>query len=78
MIRSERTYLALHCRNDRVGIAVRKPDGEFALFTCFVAWWLSTKGLSMWIGVFVAMAVGFATSYPANWWLVRSGVKEAM
>jgi hypothetical protein len=21
---------------------------------------------------------GFATSYPVNWWLLRSGIKEAM
>ncbi len=26
----------------------------------------------------LAMIVGFATSYPANWWLVRRGIKEAM
>jgi hypothetical protein len=24
------------------------------------------------------MAVGFATNYPANRWLVRRGIKEAM
>jgi hypothetical protein len=26
----------------------------------------------------IAMIVGFATSYPANWWLVRSASKEVM
>ena len=31
-----------------------------------------------WFLMQVAMIVGFATSYPANWWLVKSGVKEAM
>ncbi|WP_367304987.1 DUF4396 domain-containing protein [Burkholderia multivorans] len=24
------------------------------------------------------MLAGFATSYPINWWLVRTGVKEKM
>nr|WP_310041656.1 DUF4396 domain-containing protein [Paraburkholderia caribensis] len=24
------------------------------------------------------MLAGFATSYPVNWWLIRSGVKEKM
>jgi hypothetical protein len=31
-----------------------------------------------WFLIQIAMIVGFATSYPANWWLVRSGLKEAM
>lgn len=31
-----------------------------------------------WFLMPLAMAVGFATSYPANWWLVEAGVKEAM
>lgn len=26
----------------------------------------------------IAMLCGFATSYPVNWWLLRSGIKEAM
>ncbi len=26
----------------------------------------------------IAMFVGFLTSYPANWWLIRQGIKEAM
>ncbi len=31
-----------------------------------------------WFMMQIAMAVGFFTSYPANWWLIRKGVKEAM
>jgi hypothetical protein len=31
-----------------------------------------------WVSMQVAMAVGFLTSYPVNWWLVRSKIKEAM
>lgn len=31
-----------------------------------------------WFAMQIAMIAGFATSYPANWWLVRSGLKEAM
>ena len=26
----------------------------------------------------LAMQVGFATAYPANWWLIKSGIKEEM
>lgn len=26
----------------------------------------------------IAMMLGLATTFPANWWLIRRGVKEAM
>ena len=26
----------------------------------------------------VAMMAGFATTYPVNWWLIASGIKEKM
>ncbi len=31
-----------------------------------------------WAAMQVAMLAGFATAYPVNWWLIRSGLKEAM
>ena len=31
-----------------------------------------------WFMMQLAMICGFATSYPVNWWLVRSGIKERM
>jgi len=31
-----------------------------------------------WFMMQIAMLAGFATSYPANWWLIRSGIKERM
>ncbi len=31
-----------------------------------------------WFMMQLAMIAGFLTSYPANWWLVKSGMKEAM
>ena len=31
-----------------------------------------------WFMMQVAMILGFLTSYPVNWWLIRKGVKEAM
>jgi hypothetical protein len=31
-----------------------------------------------WFLMQIAMLLGFATSYPANVWLVRRGIKEAM
>lgn len=26
----------------------------------------------------IGMVLGYFTSYPVNWWLIRKGVKEAM
>ncbi|WP_338466038.1 DUF4396 domain-containing protein [Novosphingobium sp. ZN18A2] len=31
-----------------------------------------------WFVMQIAMLAGFATAYPVNWWLVRTGVKEKM
>jgi hypothetical protein len=31
-----------------------------------------------WVLMQIAMVVGYAVSYPVNWWLVRSGVKSPM
>ena len=31
-----------------------------------------------WLMMQTGMGIGFATSYPMNWWLVKRGIKEAM
>ena len=31
-----------------------------------------------WFMMQIGMIVGFATTFPVNWWLVKIGVKEAM
>jgi hypothetical protein len=31
-----------------------------------------------WFVMQIAMLAGFATSYPVNWWLIRSGIKAQM
>ncbi|MHB8718377.1 MAG: DUF4396 domain-containing protein [Candidatus Dormibacteria bacterium] len=31
-----------------------------------------------WFMMQIGMLLGFATSYPVNWWLIRRGIKEAM
>ena len=31
-----------------------------------------------WFAMQIAMIAGFVTSYPVNWWLIRSGIKEKM
>ncbi len=39
---------------------------------------LSSADPVFWFMMQIAMLVGFLTSYPVNWWLVRSGIKERM
>jgi len=31
-----------------------------------------------WFAMQLSMLAGFCTSYPANWWLIRAGLKEEM
>ena len=39
---------------------------------------LDKLGASFWFMMQIAMLAGFLTSYPVNWWLVKSGIKEKM
>lgn len=39
---------------------------------------LPKDGPVFWFMMQIAMLAGFLTSYPVNWWLVRSGIKEKM
>jgi hypothetical protein len=39
---------------------------------------LKTDTVEFWFMMQIAMVFGFITSYPINWWLIRSGVKEEM
>lgn len=47
------------------------------------AWWIlgrepATDSPQFWFMMQIAMCIGFATTYPANWMLVRSGIKHPM
>ncbi len=39
---------------------------------------LTADHAAYWFMMQIAMVLGFATAYPVNWWLIRSGIKEAM
>lgn len=39
---------------------------------------LAPTQAACWFMMQAAMFVGFITAYPANWWLIRTGPKEAM
>lgn len=55
----------------RASSTINFAQGEFALFTCFIAWWLTEKGWPLVLAMFVAMAVGFGMGVLAERTLVR-------
>ncbi len=55
----------------RSSSTINFAQGEFALFCCFVAWWLDTKGWPVWLATIVAMIVGFAMGVIAERFLIR-------
>ena len=46
-------------------------QGEYALFTCFVAWWLTTKGWPIVLAMFASMVVGFVLGVVTERALIR-------
>jgi branched-chain amino acid transport system permease protein len=47
-------------------------QGEFALFTCFLAWWLNSKGIPLLAALAIVMVVGFAMGAVVERTLIRS------
>ncbi|MFM0239196.1 DUF4396 domain-containing protein [Paraburkholderia phytofirmans] len=54
--------------------------GMFAWMTFRVTLYpdLQPTDWAYWLMMQVAMIVGFLTTYPVNWWLIRKGIKERM
>jgi branched-chain amino acid transport system permease protein len=55
----------------RSSSTINFAQGEFALFCCFVAWWLNTRGVPMVAALFVAMAIGFGMGVVVERGLIR-------
>lgn len=55
----------------RSSTTINFAQGEFALFTTFVAWWLTTKGLPIALALVAAVVVGFAMGATAERVLIR-------
>lgn len=47
-------------------------------FTAFFGGRAEVDTPVFWFAMQAAMIAGFITSYPANWWLIRTGIKEQM
>lgn len=39
---------------------------------------LATDHAAFWFLMQVGMLIGFVTTYPVNWWLIRHGIKDVM
>ena len=50
----------------------------FVIFGIALNTRLDVDMVEFWFMMQIAMLCGFATAYPVNWWLIRSGVKERM
>ena len=52
--------------------------GWMAIFQFLLFPGLMPNMAAYWFMMQIGMCLGFLTSYPMNWWLIKSGVKEAM
>jgi hypothetical protein len=52
--------------------------GWMVLVQLWLAPGLEPSRWSYWLSMQAAMLLGFATTYPVNWWLIRADLKEAM
>ncbi|PMS14791.1 hypothetical protein C0Z18_30250 [Trinickia dabaoshanensis] len=56
---------------------------EVGMFACMIGFAHASPGLEptrpvYWVLMQIGMIVGFATTYPINWWLIQRGWKERM
>jgi hypothetical protein len=50
----------------------------FFIFGTLIGEKLEVNSAEFWFMMQIAMLCGFATAYPVNWWLIKSGIKEKM
>lgn len=62
----------------QVGMYGFMAMAKFVLFQRLLGIDLAVNTPEFWFMMQIAMLCGFATSYPVNWWLLRSGIKEKM
>ncbi len=62
----------------QVGMYGFMAFAQFYLFGHLIGHRAAVDTAEFWFAMQGAMIAGFLTSYPVNWWLVRSGIKERM
>lgn len=62
----------------QVGMYGFMAFASFYLFRHILGTRLEVDSFEFWFMMQIAMLCGFVTSYPANWWLLKAGIKEKM
>ncbi len=55
----------------RSSTTINFAQGEFALFTAYVAWWLTERGLNIWVAIVPVVILGFIMGALAERFLIR-------
>ncbi len=55
----------------RSSTTINFAQGEFALFTTYFAWWLTEKGVDIWVALVPTIALGFLMGALAERFLIR-------
>jgi hypothetical protein len=62
----------------QIGMYAYMAFAQFLIFRAVLHARLEANTPEFWFMMQIAMLAGFITSYPVNWWLVRTGIKEKM
>ncbi|MGC1777131.1 MAG: DUF4396 domain-containing protein [Xanthobacteraceae bacterium] len=62
----------------QIGMYAFMAFAQFYLFRQIFAIRLEADSPEFWFMMQIAMICGFCISYPVNWWLIQTGIKEAM
>ncbi|MEE4025382.1 DUF4396 domain-containing protein [Gordonia sp. PKS22-38] len=62
----------------QIGMYTTMGVAQLAVFPAWLGGAVPTDTPVFWAVMQLAMLIGFVTSFPVNWWLIRAGVKERM
>lgn len=62
----------------QVGMYGTVAVAQILIFRPLLEAQLEVDSVEFWFVMQIAMIAGFATAYPVNWWLIRTGIKERM
>jgi Domain of unknown function (DUF4396) len=62
----------------QIGMYGLMAFAQFYLFRHLLGAMAQVNSPEFWFTMQIAMLVGFITSYPVNWWLIKAGIKERM
>ncbi|MBF6353029.1 branched-chain amino acid ABC transporter permease [Nocardia higoensis] len=55
----------------RSSSTINFAQGEFALFTTYISWWLASHGIDIYLAIVPAILIGFVMGALAERWLIR-------